>query len=204
MSSVNLWMSCVTFSVHRKLRWRPHTCSRMLDEEWWSCGWCSSGGWTKPSSIHYRRYSCSCWHPTHIVFFFFSKHRIFGQITILAKDINHYRSHACLTIIACFAFPILCVETVTPFWCMLRCQLEQIFYKRGAPVELLCDNDTIFRGRRFMAFAAQCGVLLHFRLAYAQSVNGITKSNDHTVKVVLRRSVCERRGARLIDLVMIL
>lgn len=45
---------------------------------------------------------------------------------------------------------------------------EHAFYERGAPVELHSDNDSIFRGRQFTAFAARWDVSLRFRVAYAQ------------------------------------
>ncbi|XP_045124573.1 uncharacterized protein LOC123512301 [Portunus trituberculatus] len=68
--------------------------------------------------------------------------------------------------------------------------LEQVFCERGAPVELLCDNDTVFRGRRFAAFAARWGVSLRFRGAYAPSGNGIVERNHRTVKVIAARKGC--------------
>ncbi|KRX86345.1 hypothetical protein T4E_2355, partial [Trichinella pseudospiralis] len=51
------------------------------------------------------------------------------------------------------------------FWRRLRVhcsgnvteQLEAVFYERGAPEELLTDNDTAFRRRTSTEFIARCG-----------------------------------------------
>lgn len=72
-----------------------------------------------------------------------------------AIDVTLYLGHAYLSVVNC-GLSRFCV------WCQLRRsdgetivdQLEQMFYEQGAPVELLSDNDTIFRGHRFAAFAA--------------------------------------------------
>lgn len=70
------------------------------------------------------------------------------------------------------------------------CHLEEVFYKQGATVELLGDNDTIFLGRQFVAFAAQWSVSLRFRAAYAPTKNGIVERNHCTVKVIAARKCC--------------
>ncbi|XP_045113342.1 uncharacterized protein LOC123505752 [Portunus trituberculatus] len=49
---------------------------------------------------------------------------------------------------------------------------------------------TLFRGRRFAAFAARWGVSLRFRGAYAPSGNGIVERNNRTVKVIAARKGC--------------
>lgn len=65
-----------------------------------------------------------------------------------------------------------------------------MFYEQGAPIELLSDNDTIFRGWRFAAFAAHWGVALRFRVAYTPSGNGILVRNHHTLRVIITRKYC--------------
>ena len=109
----------------------------------------------------------------------------------LAIDITHYQSKDYLTVIDCGPSRF-CV------WRLLRRpdaenvteQLQRIFCERGAPSELLCDNDTVFRSRRFGAFAARWRVQVKFRAAYAPSGNGIIERNHRTVKVVAARKQC--------------
>jgi ribonuclease HI len=52
-------------------------------------------------------------------------------------------------------------------------ELEAIFYERGAPIELVVDNDTAFRSERFKMFARKWAISIHFRCAYVPSGNGI-------------------------------
>ncbi|XP_045123820.1 uncharacterized protein LOC123511834 [Portunus trituberculatus] len=82
----------------------------------------------------------------------------------LATDVTHYLGSAYLSLVDCG-------PSRFAVWRHLRrpdadtvvSHLEQVFCERGAPAELLCDNDTVFRGRRFAAFAARWGVSLRFR-----------------------------------------
>ena len=62
--------------------------------------------------------------------------------------------------------------------------------ERGAPEELLLDNDTAFRSRMFEDFARRWGVTLRFRCAYAASGNGITERCHRSVKVIAARTRC--------------
>ncbi|KFD59808.1 hypothetical protein M514_28000 [Trichuris suis] len=43
-------------------------------------------------------------------------------------------------------------------------QLETVFYERGAPEELLTDNDTAFRSKAFAQLAARWNVRMRFRI----------------------------------------
>ncbi|XP_045104967.1 uncharacterized protein LOC123500329 [Portunus trituberculatus] len=109
----------------------------------------------------------------------------------LATDVTHYLGSAYLSLVDCGSSRFA-------VWRHLRRQdadtvvshLEQVFCERGAPAELLCDNETVFRGRRFAAFAARWGVSLRFRGAYAPSGNGIVERNHRTVKVIAARKGC--------------
>ena len=109
----------------------------------------------------------------------------------LAIDITHHVGRDYLSIIDCGPSRF-CV------WRQLRRadsdtvvkELEQVFFERGAPVEVLLDNDTVFRGRQFSAFARRWGVFLRFRAAYAASGNGIVERNHRTVKVIAARKHC--------------
>lgn len=109
----------------------------------------------------------------------------------LAIDVTHYLGHAYLSIIDCGPSRFcLWRQLRRPDADTVADHLEQIFYERGSPVELLCDNDTVFRGRRLAALAARWSVSLRFRAAYAPSGNGIVERNHRTVKVIAARKRC--------------
>ena len=109
----------------------------------------------------------------------------------LAIDITHYQNRSYLTIIDCG-------PSRFSLWRQLRrpdadCvveHLEQAFFERGAPVELLSDNDTVIRGRRFEAFAARWGVSLRIRAVHEPGGNGIVERSHRTVKVIAARKSC--------------
>ena len=54
-------------------------------------------------------------------------------------------------------------------------QLESVFFERGAPVELLTDNDPAFRSGAFTQFAERWALRVRFRCAYVASGSGITE-----------------------------
>ena len=70
-------------------------------------------------------------------------------------------------------------------------QLRSVFLERGAPAELLLDNDTAFRSRQFEALAAEWQVKLKFRCAYIPSGNGIAESVHRTVKTIAAKTGCD-------------
>ena len=69
-------------------------------------------------------------------------------------------------------------------------QLESVFYERGAPHELLLDNDTAFRSKCFRSFAEEWRISLRFRCAYVASGNGIVERCHRTVKTIAARKEC--------------
>ncbi|KRZ59091.1 hypothetical protein T02_15708 [Trichinella nativa] len=77
----------------------------------------------------------------------------------VGMDITHIRGRPYLTLLDCgpsrFAvwrrLRVHCSANVIE-------RLEAVFYERGAPEELLTDNDTAFRGRTFTEFIARWGV----------------------------------------------
>ena len=73
--------------------------------------------------------------------------------------------------------------------------LEQIFFERGAPCELLLDNATEFRGRVMRAFAARWRVVLRFRAAYEAGGNGVVERHHRTIKVIVARQRCSVQEA---------
>ena len=111
--------------------------------------------------------------------------------TRLAIDITHYRNQSYLSVVDCG--PSRCCV-----WRPLHrsdsgsvtAQLEQVFLERGAPVELLEDNDQAFRSREFAVFAARWSVQLRFRAVHRPSVNSIVERNHRSVKVIAARKQC--------------
>ena len=110
----------------------------------------------------------------------------------LGMDIAEYRGRSFLTIIDCG-------PSRFSVWRPLRlkssasvvAQLQSVFLERGAPEEILLDNDPAFRSRRFEAFAAEWDVRLRFRCAYVPSGNGIAERVHRTVKTIAARKGCD-------------
>ncbi|KFD64579.1 hypothetical protein M514_12596 [Trichuris suis] len=65
--------------------------------------------------------------------------------------------------------------------------LESVFLERGAPEQILADNDTMFRSRLFAQLAAKWDVRLRFRSAYSPSGNGTEERCHRTIKVIVAR-----------------
>uniref|UniRef100_A0A5S6QEJ5 Integrase catalytic domain-containing protein n=1 Tax=Trichuris muris TaxID=70415 RepID=A0A5S6QEJ5_TRIMR len=109
----------------------------------------------------------------------------------VSMDITHFRGRICLTLIDCG-------PSRYAIWRPLKChsstavneQLESIFCERGAPEELLTDNDTAFRSKVFDDLVKKWGVRLRFRCAYVPSGNGIIERCHRTVKVIAARKEC--------------
>ena len=68
--------------------------------------------------------------------------------------------------------------------------LESVFRERGAPEEILTDNDTAFKSKVFLEFVRQWNVRMRFRCAYVPSGNGIVERCHRTVKVIAARKQC--------------
>ena len=110
----------------------------------------------------------------------------------LGMDVTYYRGQAYLTVIDCG-------PSRFAIWRPLRrhtsaavvAQLEDIFLERGAPAELLMDNDTAFRSRTFNSFLVKWGIRAHFRCAYVPSGNGIAERAHRTIKVIAARKECD-------------
>ena len=109
----------------------------------------------------------------------------------LGMDITEYRGSSFLTIIDCG-------PSRFAIWRPLRmktgaavvAQLRSVFLERGAPAEILLDNDPAFRGRQFQALAAEWGVELRFRCAYVPSGNGVAERVHRSVKTIAARKGC--------------
>lgn len=109
----------------------------------------------------------------------------------LGMDITHCRGRSYLTLIDCrpSRFTIWRPLRLQTSACVIE-QLEDVFCERGAPAELLTDNDTAFRSRLFSQFAKRWDVHVHFRGAYAPAGNGIVERCHRTVKVIAARKGC--------------
>ena len=109
----------------------------------------------------------------------------------VGMDITHFESRHYLSLIDCG-------PSRFAVWRRLRRQdsasviqqLEAVFYERGAPAELLTDNDTVFRSRMFGQFADRWGIHVHFRCAYIASGNGIVERCHRSVKRIAARKQC--------------
>ncbi|XP_043199882.1 uncharacterized protein LOC122369303 [Amphibalanus amphitrite] len=109
----------------------------------------------------------------------------------LAIDVTHYRGQSFLSVVDCGPSRFCLWRHLSrPDADVTIAQLEQIFFERGAPEELLCDNDTIFRSRSFAAFAARWGVRLRFRAVHEPAGNSIVERNHRTIKVIAARKQC--------------
>lgn len=69
-------------------------------------------------------------------------------------------------------------------------QLEQIFYERGAPTQLLTDNATIFHSTPFRKFTDHWAIEVLYRCAHVPSGNGISERSHRTIKTIVARSNC--------------
>ena len=69
-------------------------------------------------------------------------------------------------------------------------QLELLFFERGAPVELLTDNDPAFRSCAFTQFAERWALRIRFRCAYVASGNGVAERCHRSVKRIAARKHC--------------
>ena len=63
-------------------------------------------------------------------------------------------------------------------------QVVSVFFERGAPVELLTDNDAAFKSRKFAIFANEWAVRMRFRAAHVPSGNGIVENSHRTIKTI--------------------
>ena len=109
----------------------------------------------------------------------------------VAMDVTHLGSRHYLTLIDCgpsrFAIwrPLSCQDAAS----IVR-QLETVFCKRGAPVELLTDNATTFSGEAFSRLAERWGIRMRFRCAYVPAGNGIVERSHCTIKRIAARTRC--------------
>lgn len=109
----------------------------------------------------------------------------------VGMDITHCKGQSYLSLIDCgpSRFTIWRLLQLQTSDCVIK-HLEAVFFERGAPQELLTDNDTAFRSKLFSQFALRWNVRVHYRGAYAPSGNGIVERCHRTVKVIAARKGC--------------
>jgi len=66
--------------------------------------------------------------------------------------------------------------------------IEQIFYERGPPQELLTDNGPCYRSDAFCRFMAKWNIDHIFSCAYRQQGNGIAERHHRTIKRMVART----------------
>ena len=114
----------------------------------------------------------------------------------VGMDVTHLGGHRYLTLINCgpsrFAIwrPLSCQDAAS----IVR-QLETVFCKRGASVELLTDNTTTFSGETFPKFAERWGIWMRFQCAYILAGNGIVERSHRTIKRITTRTQSSVMGA---------
>lgn len=109
----------------------------------------------------------------------------------VGMDITHFNGQHYLTLIDCG-------PSRFAVWRALRRQdtasvvevLKSVFFERGAPIEILTDNDTAFRSESFSAFANAWGITMRYRCAYVPSGNGIAERAHRTIKRTAARHKC--------------
>lgn len=114
-----------------------------------------------------------------------------GTWTRLAMDITHYQGGSYLTLIDCGPSRYsLWYQLSRPDAAQVVGRLETVFYERGAPEEILADNDTIFRSRQMAALMSKWGTTLRFRAVHEPGGNGIVERSHRTIKVIAARRRC--------------
>uniref|UniRef100_A0A5S6QIU7 RNA-directed DNA polymerase n=1 Tax=Trichuris muris TaxID=70415 RepID=A0A5S6QIU7_TRIMR len=109
----------------------------------------------------------------------------------LSCDVTHYRGRAYLTLIDCGPTRFVIWRPLK--FCItmnLAEHLEQVVLERGAPEELLVDNDPSFRRQLFTRLTKRWDVRLRFRCAFIPSGNGIVQRCHRTIKVIAARKKC--------------
>ena len=109
----------------------------------------------------------------------------------IAIDVTHYHGQSYLSIIDCGPSRF-CVwrQLRRPGAAEVVSHLEQLFLERGAPEEILADNDTMFRGRQVAALVARWRVALRFRAVHEPGGNGVIERCHRTIKVIAARRQC--------------
>ena len=106
-------------------------------------------------------------------------------------DVTHIYGCHYLTLIGCGPtwFAVLRRLQRKDTDCVIQ-QLELVFFVRGAPVELLTDDDPAFRSGAFTPFAERWALCVRFRCAYVASGNSVAERCHRSVKRIAERKHC--------------
>ena len=107
----------------------------------------------------------------------------------LATDITHYNGVAYLTIIDCG-------PSRFAIWRRLRNEtadsvaqeLEQVFWERGAPLELMSDNGPCYKSHKLKTLLCKWNIEHILSCAYRASGNGLVERHHRTIKRMMARS----------------
>lgn len=109
----------------------------------------------------------------------------------VGMDITHYGRVSYLTLIDCGPSRFTIWRPLKRHSTVAVTQvLQSVFLERGAPEEILTDNDAAFRSAEFRDFARKWGIRLRFRCAYVASGNGIIERCHRMVKRIAARCRC--------------
>ncbi|XP_065668044.1 uncharacterized protein LOC136088283 [Hydra vulgaris] len=113
-----------------------------------------------------------------------------GNWERLAMDITHYGTDKFLSLIDCGPSKYALWRHLSSSYGSLAIVriLRLIFCERGAPSEILTDNEPTFKTKEIRSFLDSWGVQIRFRAAYYPEGNGIVERNHRTIKRIAERS----------------
>ena len=108
----------------------------------------------------------------------------------LAMDITHCGTEKFLSLIDCGPSKYALWRQLSSSYgsgAIIRI-LRLIFCERGAPSEILTDNEPTFKTEEMKSFLDNWGVRIRFRASYYPEGNGILERNRRTIKRIEERS----------------
>ncbi|XP_065657970.1 uncharacterized protein LOC136082493 [Hydra vulgaris] len=113
-----------------------------------------------------------------------------GNWERLAMDITHYGTDKFLSLIDCGPSKYALWRQLSSSYGSLAIVriLRLIFRERGAPSEILTDNEPTFKTKEIRSFLDSWGAQIRFRAAYYPEGNGIVERNQRTIKRIAERS----------------
>ena len=115
----------------------------------------------------------------------------------VACDITHFSGTAYLTMIDCGPSRFAVWKAISSEMLLeISGKLLEVFRERGPPEQLLLDNATVFKSRRFVDVCERWSVSVIYRAAYRPSGNGIIEHHHRTIK-----RMAARTGQHILDMV---
>ncbi|XP_065645707.1 uncharacterized protein LOC136076161 [Hydra vulgaris] len=113
-----------------------------------------------------------------------------GNWERLAMDITHYGTDKFLSLIDCGPSKYALWRQLSSSYGSLAIVriLRLIFCERGAPSEILTDNEPTFKTKEIRSFLDSWRVQIRFRATYYPEGNGIVERNHRTIKRIAERS----------------